>query len=163
MSFYSSLCLVANEGFRIPTDHELRELFKECGLLHPERSDQRFGNLTPELWDYFSALPQRVENEQLFRPDTISGRVGIEIHDGDGDYKGAGYTITISGGGYFWPLTPEDLQTVVNGPKLRRLAVESATRFGGRFVSPRFRGKRTLGKNRIDGSGDWWWFGSQSM
>lgn len=163
MGFYSALCLVANQGFRVPTDQELRELFEECDLLNPERSAQRFGNLAVEFWDYFSDLPQRAENESLFRPDTISGRVGVEIHDYDGDYAGPGYTISISGAGYFWPLSIQDLQAVVSQPKLRRLAVESERRFGGGFVTPRFRGKRTLGRNRIEVAGDWYWFRSQSL
>jgi hypothetical protein len=163
MGAYSALCLVANQGFRVPTDQELHEFFGECGLLNPERSDHRFGNLTSEFWDYFSKLPQRAENESLFRPDTISGRAGVTIHDYDGDYAGPGYTISISGAGYFWPLSVQDLQSVVNGAKLSRLALEMGRRFGGSFVTPRFRGRRTLKKNRIEVAGDWCWFGSQSL
>lgn len=163
MSFYSAIRLVANKGFRSPSTEELRKLFTETGLLNPKRADREFGNLTPEFWTHFDQLPERAQNDSLFRPETISGRDRIEIHDIDGGYTGPGYTISISGSGYFWPLVTSDLRQIVNHPKLRLLASEAANRFGGKFVRPRFRGKRIFDRTLIDGSGPWFWFGSQSL
>ncbi|HEY1121176.1 MAG TPA: hypothetical protein VGE67_06230 [Haloferula sp.] len=163
MSSYSSICLVANKGFSRPSAEELRKLFTETCMLDPERADRRFGNLTPEFRQHFGHRPERSQNDAFFRPETISGRDRIEIHDIDGDYSGAGYTISISGPGYFWPLATNDLWQIVNHPKLRQLAFEVASRFKGEFVPPRFRGKRILNKTLIEGSGPWFWFGSQSL
>jgi hypothetical protein len=60
-------------------------------------------------------------------------------------------------------LSTSDLQQIVNHPKLRQLASEAVRRFGGEFVPPRIRGKKILDKNLIEGSGPWFWFGSQSL
>jgi hypothetical protein len=163
MSAYSFLCLVANNGFQSPSAGDLQKLFTETGLLHPERADRQFGNLTPEFWSYFNQLPERAQNDRLFRPDTISGHGRIELHDIDGDYAGPGYAIRISGEGYFWPLATSDLQQIVKHPKLHKMAFEAASRFGGGFHPPRFRGKKVLKKTLIDSSGPWHWFGSQSV
>jgi hypothetical protein len=163
MGAYSSLCLVANTGFRIPDPAELHTLFAETGLLNPARADKEFGNLTPEFWNYFDTLPERAQNDWLFRPDGISGHNRVEIHDPEGSYERPGFAISISGQGYFWPLSMEDLRQIVHQPKLRQLATEVAVRFGGEFLMPRFRGKKILERTLIDRSGPWFWFGSQTM
>ena len=163
MSFYSSLCLVANTGVRSPTQQEVFDLFMELSVLEPSRANNEFYNLADDIIAYFTSHDGQKTNDRFFTPDTISFRPEIQIMDLDGLYEGRGFTLSLHGNGYFHPLAPLDFLKFLQSSKMSALKTEVQRRFGGRFRRPVFKGRNILNRTIIDGSGDWHWFGSQSM
>ena len=96
------------------------------------------------------------------RPDSISFHNEIVIQAWDGDFLGPGYTVEISGYGYFWPWDVGALRDrVVRSPKLQRLRQAVQERYGGRFVFPATE-ESMLRERWIDGKSGWLWFASES-
>lgn len=163
MGFYSSLSLVANVGVRAPAKEEVFQLFTDTRVLEPSRSQNEFYNLADDLIAFFTKHEAKMKNDRFFTPDTISFRMEIQILDPDGDYEAEGFMISIHGNGYFYPLTHNDFVPFLANPKLTALKTEVQHRFGGRFRQPILMGRKVLQRALIDSSGDWCWFGSQSL
>lgn len=163
MSFYSSLCLVANTGVRRPAPDEISRLFAQTGVVEPSRAQNEFGNLADDLIAFFTSHRAQEQNERFFTPDSLSFRNDIQIMDTEGEYTGKGWTLSIHGNGYFYPLTPRDMDAFVRLPKIVRLQTELETLLGGRFRPPLLKGRGTLARTAINDQGGWRWFGSQSM
>ena len=163
MSFYSSVCLVANRGVRAPSNTEAKAFMLECDVIEPGHADSPFGNLSKDLVQYFANHVAHKENDRFFTPDTISMQRGIEIMDPEGDYEGSGYSISINGYGYFFPLEVVDFKEFLSLPKIVSLQQKAEKQFGGRFKAPLIRGRRVLADTLISSEGEWAWFGSQSL
>ncbi len=124
MSFYSALRLCANTGVdgKKCTAKALHALLEELDLLDPEASDE-FGNMHPRLYDLFDDAIAGKENTRLFRPDTIGLETKIGIYSlRDQGWESDGYSISISGYGYFFPLELKDYRNLIEESSLSTLA-----------------------------------------
>lgn len=157
MGFYSAVQLVANRVERVPTAEEVDALIDEAGLRDPIR-----GYLSPDLYAVFEDAEARAENNHFFAPDSFGFAESIQVYWWDGDYTGPGYSITISGNGYFFPWELHDLRDrfllLPNLARLRQLVNE---RFGGGFAFPAHTEYPIRERLMSDESG-WVWFGSES-
>lgn len=163
MSFYSALMLCATTGVDREkcTATALNALLAELELLDPEASDE-FGNMHPRLYDLFYDANAAKENTRLFRPDTI----GLETEIGicsltDQVWESGGYSISISGYGYFFPLELKDYRRLIEKSPLAVLAERVDTQFGGKFKFP-FRRRTYLRQRCILERNGWCWFGSET-
>ena len=163
MSIYSALVLAANEGVEPISPHDFRNLLNGLSLIHPEATDDDWGNLADNVVDLFRDAEAQTANDRFFRPQSISLMEPVEIHAPDGDYSGPGWCVQIHGYGYFFPWELSDLQKrVVNTPALLALQTAVEQRFGGRFTFPETDESR-LRARLIDGKGAWTWFASESF
>lgn len=163
MSFYSSLCLIANADVRSPSPEQITALLRECGVIGPTRKVGDIGNLSEDLSEYFVAHKAREKNESLFAPDSVGFHEKIEILDPDDEFTGKGWAITIHGNGYFFPLTNHELSSFLDTPKIQKMSELINGNLGGRFKWPLIRGRKILNKALIRNPGGWCWFGSQSL
>lgn len=163
MSFYSSICLVANSGVRAPSPLEVTAILREIGIIGQTRRVDEFGNLSEDLSNFFVNHPGREINDSLFAPDSVALGEKIEILDPDGDFTGKGWALRIHGNGYFYPLTHVELCGFLDLPKMIRLSDAIGAKFGGSFEWPLLRGRKVLEKTVIRKSDGWSWFGSQSV
>ncbi len=163
MSFYSALRLCANTGVdrKKCTAKALHALLEELDLLDPEASDE-FGNMHPRLYDLFDDAIAGKENTRLFRPDTIGLETKIGIYSlRDQGWESDGYSISISGYGYFFPLELKDYRNLIEESSLSTLAERVDALFGGKFKFP-FRRRTYLRQRCILERDGWCWFGSET-
>ncbi|MBX9623111.1 MAG: hypothetical protein K2X82_04785 [Gemmataceae bacterium] len=179
MSFYSSLVLAANDGVRRPSGEEVTAVLAECGLHGPQYgqwgfedppnpgTEMAWGGLADHISDLFSDPAAAAENDRFFTPDTVgyyAGAEGVQVHSPDGDYIGPGWSINISGYGYFFPWEFADLRDrALRTHALARLKATVQERFGGRFVLPPGEDGDLLRSRLIDGVDGWLWFACESM
>lgn len=163
MSFYSALKLCANAGVdrKKCTASALHVLLEELDLLDPGASDA-FGNMHPSLYDLFADANAAKENTQHFRPDAIGLETKIGIYSlRDQGWESDGYSISISGYGYFFPLELKDYRNLIEESSLSTLAERVDTQFGGKFKFP-FRRRTYLRQRCILERDGWCWFGSET-
>ena len=156
MGFYSSLNLVADNFSEIPIIADVNQLLDQLELT---RENGRLANDTMELFNDPAAWE---ENESFFHPDSISVRHEIEIMDPEYDsWDSQGISISIHGGGLFYPWGTEQLVAVIKHPKLIALHDAVEKQFGGSFTTP-ITTSPTLEETLIYGERERKWFGSQS-
>ena len=143
--------------------NESREMLDAVGVVKSWDDDGISGSLSKDLTAYFVGHRAQMENDMFFVPNMISMGPGIEVMDPDGCYQGSGYSLSIHGSGYFFPLKVEDLCEFLNFPKIRELQHKVEECLGGHFRRPLVKGRRILRNTSIQCDGKWAWFGSQSF
>ena len=137
MSFFSYLTLAANRDVRIPSRGELNAVLDAAGVSKPSEFSHGGYNLNGDITAIFNDATARQKNDRFFCPDSIGGIPKINVTNFDGEYEGPGYSICISGNGYFFPWPNEVLrERVLSHPKLLNLAMLVQQTFGGRFERP---------------------------
>jgi hypothetical protein len=162
MAFFSYLTLAANRDYRAPSRDELNALFDAAGVSKPTEYSHGGYNLHADIWAIFDDPTAQQKNDRFFCPDTIAGNPKIKVTDFDGEYEGPGYSIRISGNGYFFPWSNEDLrQRVLSHPKLVKLAALVQQTFGGHFERPND-DSELWDRMIIDTSTGWAWLRHES-
>lgn len=157
MSFYSSLDMVANRVDRVPTSAEVFALLDATGV-----RDLATGHLAPDLAAVFHDEQARAENNRFFRPGELGFAEQIEVIWWDGSYQGPGYSISISGYGYFFPWELADIRDrFLALPKLVRFREKVNERFGGGFTFPDDL-EDPLHERLLSDQSGWVWFGTES-
>lgn len=157
MSFYSSLQLVANRVDRVPSQDEVFALIDRAGLRDPES-----GNLARDLSAVFDDAEARAENNRFFAPGDFGFEQQIQVIWWDGDYQGPGFSVSISGNGYFFPWELSDVRDrFLALPKLVRFRELVNEQFGGRFTFPD-RLEYPLHERLLSDHAGWVWFGTES-
>jgi hypothetical protein len=157
MSFYSTLSLVANRVDREPTEEQVFTLIDEADLRDPHS-----GYLARDLYAVFDDPEARVENPRFFAPADFGLWDHIQVIWWDGVYEGPGFSVTISGNGYFFPWELSDVRDrFLALPKLVRFRQLVNERFGGGFTFPD-RLEHPLHERLLSDPNGWVWFGGES-
>ncbi len=147
-------------GKSVRTAKALHALLEELDLLDPEASDE-FGNMHPRLYDLFDDAIAGKENTRLFRPDTIGLETKIGIYSlRDQGWESDGYSISISGYGYFFPLELKDYRNLIEESSLSTLAERVDALFGGK-VQVSISSSNLSASTMFERDG-WCWFGSET-